>query len=263
MSFQAKSVLAEPSERKRYDLWLDSGIAMSFRHWQGLKDAVHTSMHWATPKLTGRMLSNGENQSAKDDELSEEEVLQHLRRLEEAGGEPLQREEEETNTKSHEKAAEGEDEDARAEDPEADEDDGNADEVAEDEISFPPTNFTELGLRVESPDPEWGWDRPEEELRAERLERYNAVREEDKGKDDGIPKINEVRCEGGWRLCNERFNIKPIFRASSVREVKQRRINCSDAHRCSLSQSHPPHRRRRRGRRRRGGSSSRRGKTHP
>lgn len=187
----AKSVLAEPSERKRYDLWLDSGIAMSFRHWQGLKDAVHTSMHWATPKLAGRMLSNGENQSAKDDELSEEEVLQHLRRLEEAGGEPLQREEEETNTKSHEKAAEGEDEDARAEDPEADEDDGNADEVAEDEISFPPTNFTELGLRVESPDPEWGWDRPEEELRAERLERYNAVREEDKGKDDGIPKINE------------------------------------------------------------------------
>ena len=58
MPFQAKSVLNEPSERKRYDLWLDSGIAMTFRQWQGLKDAVHTSMHWATPKLAGRMLDN-------------------------------------------------------------------------------------------------------------------------------------------------------------------------------------------------------------
>ena len=166
---------------------------MSFRQWQGLKDAVHTSMHWATPKLAGRMLNNGENPSAKADELSDEEILQHLHRMEEAGegegGEPPRGEEEETNESPHEKAAKGEGDEARAEDPEADEDEVEL----PDEVLYPPTNFSELGLRVESPDPEWGWDRPEEELRAERLERYNAVREEDKGKDDGMPKINEVR----------------------------------------------------------------------
>ena len=203
---QAKSVLTEPSERKRYDLWLDSGIAMSFRQWQGLKDAVHTSMHWATPKLAGRMLSNGENSSA------EEEILQHLHRIEASGGgggggEPLRGEEEQTNEEPHETSAEGGGEEAGAEDPAADADE-DEDEVAADEITYPPTNFTELGLRVESPDPEWGWDRPEEELRAERLERYNAVREEDKGKDDGLPKINEVRwCEMTDGI-GKRSNIK-------------------------------------------------------
>ena len=187
-SFQAKSVLTEPSERKRYDLWLDSGIAMSFKQWQGLKDAVHTSMHWATPKLAGRMLNNGESQSV------EEEILQHLHNVEEARGggegegegegEPPRDEEERPNEEPREEAVrgEGEEGEARAEDPAPDE-----------EITYPPTNFTELGLRVESPDPEWGWDRPEEEIRAEALARYKAVREEDKGKDDGLPKINEVK----------------------------------------------------------------------
>ena len=190
MPLQAKSVLNEPSERKRYDLWLDSGIAMTFRQWQGLKDAVHTSMHWATPKLAGRMLSNGENPSAKEDderEQSEEELPAYLQRIEEAErGEPLLNEEEQTD----ERAESGEGKEARAEDPAAD---AVEEEEDDDEILYPPTNVTELGLRVASPDPEWGWDRPEEELRAERLKHCAAVREEDKGKDDGLPKINEVR----------------------------------------------------------------------
>ena len=190
LPLQAKSVLNEPSERKRYDLWLDSGIAMTFRQWQGLKDAVHTSMHWATPKLAGRMLSNGEKPSAKeDDELSEEELPAHLQRIEEAErGEPLPDEEEEQTDERAESGGEGKE--ARAEDPAAD---AVEEEEDDDEILYPPTNVTELGLRVASPDPEWGWDRPEEELRAERLKHCAAVREEDRGKDDGLPKINEVR----------------------------------------------------------------------
>ena len=237
---------------------------MSFRQWQGLKDAVHTSMHWATPKLAGRMLNNGENPSAKADELSDEEILQHLHRMEEAGGgeggEPPQGEEEETNESPHEKAAKGEGDEARAEDPEADEDEVEL----PDEVLYPPTNFSELGLRVESPDPEWGWDRPEEELRAERLERYNAVREEDKGKDDGMPKINEVRHEGMMAFEKQAILNQSLFRASLVPEGKERRKSCSDGNQCSLSPSHPPPRHRhRRGRRRREGSNSRRGKTLP
>jgi hypothetical protein len=68
LSNQAKSTLSDPAERKRYDKWLNSGIAMSYRHWQGLKDAVLTSMHWATPKLAGRMLSsNGDDAKTRDE----------------------------------------------------------------------------------------------------------------------------------------------------------------------------------------------------
>ena len=150
MPFQAKSVLNEPSERKRYDLWLDSGIAMTFRQWQGLKDAVHTSMHWATPKLAGRMLSNGENSSAKeDDELSEEELPRHLQRIKEADrGEPLPDEEEEQTDERAESGGEGKE--ARAEDPAAD---AVEEEEDDDEVLYPPTNVAELGLRVASPDP--------------------------------------------------------------------------------------------------------------
>ena len=35
---------------------MDSGLAISYKQWAGLKDAVHTSMHWAAPNLAGRML---------------------------------------------------------------------------------------------------------------------------------------------------------------------------------------------------------------
>ena len=39
-----------------YDEWRGSGIAMSYDQWRALKDSVKTSMHWATPKTSGRML---------------------------------------------------------------------------------------------------------------------------------------------------------------------------------------------------------------
>ncbi len=36
---------------------MNSGLAISFKQWESLKGAVHTSMHWATPKTIGRMIS--------------------------------------------------------------------------------------------------------------------------------------------------------------------------------------------------------------
>jgi len=52
---KAKNTLVDPVERKHYDSWLDSGLAVSFAKWRGLNDTVKTSMHWATPK-TERMI---------------------------------------------------------------------------------------------------------------------------------------------------------------------------------------------------------------
>ncbi len=59
--------MTDPAERKRYDRWLSSGIAMSYQQWVRLKDAVHTSMHWATPNLAGRML-NGDPKANEDEQ---------------------------------------------------------------------------------------------------------------------------------------------------------------------------------------------------
>ena len=53
---QAKETLCDPQERKIYDDWRYSGIAMSYEQWRALKDSVKTSMHWATPRTSGRML---------------------------------------------------------------------------------------------------------------------------------------------------------------------------------------------------------------
>ncbi len=54
--FQAKETLTDPEKRGRYDKWLGSGLAVSFKQWESLKGAVHTSMHWAAPRTIGRMI---------------------------------------------------------------------------------------------------------------------------------------------------------------------------------------------------------------
>jgi len=38
---------------------MNSGIDMSYKQWENLKDSVQTSLHWATPK-NERMLPEGE-----------------------------------------------------------------------------------------------------------------------------------------------------------------------------------------------------------
>jgi hypothetical protein len=61
-----------------------------------------------------------------------------------------------------------------------------------DDVYYEPKNFAELGLRIATPPPEWGWDRPDEEIHAERMERYEAIKNEDMGVEE-VPKIKEVR----------------------------------------------------------------------
>ncbi|KAK7113370.1 dnaJ homolog subfamily C member 12-like [Littorina saxatilis] len=45
---KAKETLTNPDTRAKYDKWRRSGIAMSYDAWCGMRDSVHTSMHWAT-----------------------------------------------------------------------------------------------------------------------------------------------------------------------------------------------------------------------
>ncbi|KAH8271405.1 hypothetical protein KR018_008876 [Drosophila ironensis] len=66
---EAKETLCDPEKRAIYDKWRNSGIAMSFKQWLGMKEHVgqvrrytiaekvdKESMHWVTPKTKDRML---------------------------------------------------------------------------------------------------------------------------------------------------------------------------------------------------------------
>jgi len=53
---RAKEVLTDPQERGLYDSWCSAGIAMRYSAWRNLKSSVRSSMHWATPRTSGRML---------------------------------------------------------------------------------------------------------------------------------------------------------------------------------------------------------------
>jgi DnaJ homolog subfamily C member 12 len=55
-SQEAKEILCDPERRANYDKWRGSGIQISYKNWIGMKDSVHQSMHWATPKTKDRML---------------------------------------------------------------------------------------------------------------------------------------------------------------------------------------------------------------
>ncbi|KAK9871116.1 hypothetical protein WA026_011400 [Henosepilachna vigintioctopunctata] len=55
----AKEVLCDPEKRSNYDKWRNSGIAISYKQWLGMKEHVHQSMHWSAPKTKDRMLESG------------------------------------------------------------------------------------------------------------------------------------------------------------------------------------------------------------
>ncbi|CAG9119281.1 hypothetical protein JYU34_008589 [Plutella xylostella] len=57
---EAKETLCDPSKRALYDKWKQSGIAMSFKQWHGMKDHVQQSMHWSKPNTKDRMLPETE-----------------------------------------------------------------------------------------------------------------------------------------------------------------------------------------------------------
>ncbi|XP_046745283.1 J domain-containing protein isoform X2 [Diprion similis] len=55
-STNAKETLCDPEKRLNYDKWRHSGISISYKQWLGMKEHVHQSMHWTTPKTKDRML---------------------------------------------------------------------------------------------------------------------------------------------------------------------------------------------------------------
>ena len=62
------------TKRTLYDKWKSSGIDISFKHWESLKDSVQTSLHWASPK-NERMLPEGEETSSDQENKEDNEVM--------------------------------------------------------------------------------------------------------------------------------------------------------------------------------------------
>ncbi|XP_072398584.1 J domain-containing protein [Diabrotica undecimpunctata] len=58
---EAKEVLTDAQKRLNYDKWKNSGIAISYKQWLGMKEHVHQSMHWSNLKTKDRMLESGGN----------------------------------------------------------------------------------------------------------------------------------------------------------------------------------------------------------
>ncbi|XP_014787648.1 dnaJ homolog subfamily C member 12 [Octopus bimaculoides] len=56
----AKDVLSCPGSRKKYDQWLNSGLAISFKEWCSMNDKTHSSMHWASTKPKPFQVKNNE-----------------------------------------------------------------------------------------------------------------------------------------------------------------------------------------------------------
>ena len=67
---EAKETLLNRAKRTLYDKWRGSGIEMSFKQWESLKETVQASMHWASPK-NERMLPEG-REDGKEEEKEEE-----------------------------------------------------------------------------------------------------------------------------------------------------------------------------------------------
>jgi len=112
--------LVDPKERGLYDAWRSAGIAMTFAQWRSLKDSVKASMHWATPKTSGRMLDIGQKEpselvSLNPSPVKEEDLIEvavHKRR-------------------------------------ESEESDDHSD------VTYEPTPYESLGLRIATPPPGW------------------------------------------------------------------------------------------------------------
>ena len=63
---EAKETLLNKAKRTVYDKWRGSGISVSFKQWESMKESVQTSMHWATPKHE-RMLPDGEEREVESE----------------------------------------------------------------------------------------------------------------------------------------------------------------------------------------------------
>ena len=52
----ARNILCDEEQRKNYDYWRRSGVAVPYEQWTELSRAVHTSMHWAVKPRKQLML---------------------------------------------------------------------------------------------------------------------------------------------------------------------------------------------------------------
>ena len=69
---EAKETLLNRARRTLYDKWRGSGLDISYRQWESLKETVQTSMHWATPS-NERMLPEGmEDRRGREGEADKE-----------------------------------------------------------------------------------------------------------------------------------------------------------------------------------------------
>ena len=69
---EAKETLLNRARRTLYDKWRGSGLDISYRQWESLKETVQTSMHWATPN-NERMLPEGmEDRRGREGEADKE-----------------------------------------------------------------------------------------------------------------------------------------------------------------------------------------------
>ena len=75
---EAKETLLNKAKRTLYDKWRGSGIAVSFKQWESMKESVQTGMHWATPRQE-RMLPEGEERGV---EKTEEEKMEDFKETE-------------------------------------------------------------------------------------------------------------------------------------------------------------------------------------
>ena len=158
--------MLDTEERKYYDSWLDSGIAISYKNWRGLKGAVKTSMHWATPK-TERMIKttssggscpifslNTPFQNTEDlREKTQFDTEQNASSLDlQTSINTTSKTEDEVDLDSNlifENKSNSEKEDT-IEDNEMGDDD-----QADDGVSYDPTPYDKLGLRIGSPPQIW------------------------------------------------------------------------------------------------------------
>ncbi|CAH1794244.1 unnamed protein product [Owenia fusiformis] len=69
---RAKETLEDPANRRLYDNWKRSGIAMPFEQYTSMKETVKTSMHWAYKTKKEPMLEGGKiNESTNANEGSQ------------------------------------------------------------------------------------------------------------------------------------------------------------------------------------------------
>lgn len=82
---EAKETLLDPAKKANYDKWRNSGIKISYKNWLGMKEHVHQSMHWATPKTKDRMLPDQQGVSSNTSGLSAGQPNPAHRRASEGG----------------------------------------------------------------------------------------------------------------------------------------------------------------------------------